>query len=66
MDVRLNERQHDLLRRIVDGWISDLKMEISDTEDFEFRRGLKEDKEAAISILEQLDADAARRYRSAS
>jgi len=66
VDVRLNEQQHDLLRRIVDGWISDLKMEISDTEDFEFRRGLKEDKEAAISILAQLDADAARRYRSAS
>jgi hypothetical protein len=66
VDLRLNERQHDLLRRIVDGWISDLKMEISDTEDFEFRRGLKDDKEAAISILEQLDAEAARRYRSAS
>lgn len=66
MDLRLNERQHDLLRSIVDGWISDLKMEISDTEDFEFRRGLKDDKEAAISILEQLDAEAARRYRSAS
>jgi hypothetical protein len=66
MDLHLNERQHDLLRRIVDAWISDLKMEISETEDFEFRRRLKEDKETAISILEQLDADAARRYRSAS
>jgi hypothetical protein len=66
VDLRLNERQHDLLRRIVDGWISDLKMEISDTEDFEFRRGLKDDKETAISILEQLDAEAARRYRNAS
>jgi len=66
MDLRLDQRQHDLLRRILDGWISDLKMEISDTEDHDFRQGLKEDKEAAIAILEQIDADAARRYRSVS
>lgn len=39
MDLRLDQRQHDLLRRILDGWISDLKMEISDTEDYDFHHG---------------------------
>jgi hypothetical protein len=66
MNLSLDSRQQDLLRRIVEDWISDLKMEIGKTEDFEYRSALKQDKETGIAILEQLDHAAAQRYRSVS
>lgn len=64
MDLHLDGRQQELLRRILDEWISGLKMEIGSTDDYTFRRELKEDKELAISILAQLDPSAAQRYGS--
>jgi hypothetical protein len=63
MELRLDEGQHQLLVRILDAWIRETKMEIGDTDDRAYRATLRQDKDAALSILEQLDATAASRYR---
>jgi hypothetical protein len=64
--VQLDERQKSLLDRILVSWISDLKMEIGSTEDFDYRRKLHEDKDVAISVLAQIDPAAAQQYQRVS
>jgi hypothetical protein len=64
--LQLDERQRALLDRILVSWISDIKMEIGSTEDFEYRQKLHEDKGLAISILAQIDPAAARQYERVS
>jgi hypothetical protein len=64
--LQLDERQQELLGRILISWISDLKMEIGSTEDFDYRRKLHQDKDLAISILAQVDPAAARQYERVS
>lgn len=65
MDLHLDDRQQELLRRILEQWISGLKMEIGSTDDYTFRGQLKEDKDLAISILGQIDEAAARQFSTA-
>jgi hypothetical protein len=65
MELRLDERQHQLLVRIVDTWIRETKAEIGDTDDRSYRATLHDDKDTMLGILEQLDPAAAAPYRVA-
>ena len=58
MDLRLHGGERDLLLRILQQYLSDLRMEIADTDNPAFRRGLKEEREALESVAQRL-ADAA-------
>ncbi|HET6615016.1 MAG TPA: hypothetical protein VFH62_03935 [Dehalococcoidia bacterium] len=64
--LQLDDRQQALLDRILVSWISDLKMEIGSTEDFDYRQKLHADKDLAISILAQINPAAARQYQRVS
>jgi len=66
MELRLQQTQADLLRRILDVWIREKKQEIADTDDFDYRTRLKADRDLAISILQQIDPRQAGAYRTAS
>ena len=64
--LQLDDRQQALLDRILVSWISDLKMEIGSTEDFDYRQKLHADKNLAISVLAQIDPAAAQQYQRVS
>ena len=54
MQLELDAADVALLEQILSGRLGDLRMEISNTDDFDFRKGLKEDEERIKSLLERL------------
>ena len=64
--LQLDDRQKALLDRILVSWISDLKMEIGSTEDYDYRQKLHADKDLAISLLAQINPAAAKQYERVS
>ena len=44
----------DLLEQILSAHLGDLRMEISNTDDYDFRKGLKEDETRIKALLERL------------
>ncbi|MCP4203234.1 MAG: hypothetical protein GY769_15025 [bacterium] len=52
LDLDDNERQ--ILCTVLDSYLSDLRMEISDTDRLEFREMLKERKAVLVRVLEVL------------
>lgn len=64
--LQLDDRQKALLDRILVSWISDLKMEIGSTEDYDYRQKLHADKDLAISVLAQINPAAAKQYERVS
>ena len=56
MELRLTAVEEQTLQRILTNYLGDLRMEIADTENYEYKEGLKDDEEAIKSILTKLEA----------
>jgi hypothetical protein len=54
MDLSLEPDEVTLLREILSNYLSDLRMEISNTENYELRESLKRDEETIKSLLARL------------
>ncbi|MBI4497623.1 MAG: hypothetical protein HY689_06990 [Chloroflexi bacterium] len=54
MDIRLEDNEFEVLRRALTMFLSDLRMEISNTEKYELRESLKADEAAIKAILTKL------------
>lgn len=54
MDIRMSEEEVGLLREVAEEYLSDLRTEILDTDNFEFRESLKRKEESIRRILEKL------------
>ncbi|HVG96900.1 MAG TPA: hypothetical protein VNK05_08370 [Chloroflexota bacterium] len=54
MQLELDAADSELLEQILVGRLGDLRMEISNTDDFDFRKGLKDDEGRIKSLLERL------------
>ncbi len=55
MDLLLRPDEAERLRRILADYLSDLRMEIADTERYEWREGLKQDELFIKEILNRLE-----------
>lgn len=54
MDLTLSEQEVDLLRRILTGYLGDLRMEIVDTDNHEYKQGLRDEKAALEALVARL------------
>jgi hypothetical protein len=59
MHVELTVEESTALRQAVERYCSDLRMEIADTDNPEFRRGLRSERSLLESVLAKLDAGVA-------
>jgi hypothetical protein len=57
MELRLEREQVDVLRRILQHYLGDLRFEISNTELYEFREGLKQDEAVIKDLIAQLERE---------
>jgi hypothetical protein len=55
MQLELQPDEAELLKTTLTNRLSNLRMEIAGTENFEFRQGLKDDEETIKAILARLD-----------
>jgi len=53
-DVNLNEEELIVLRDVLESYLSDLRMEIADTDSFDFRKELKQKEERLKGILDKI------------
>jgi hypothetical protein len=56
MEIQLTDPEADELRNLLVGSLSDLRMEIADTENPAYRRGLQERREILEAVLARLKA----------
>lgn len=56
IQLDLTPRERDLIVDAVESYLSDLRMEISDTDSLDFREKLKERKAALQKLLDGLEA----------
>lgn len=54
MDVNLSETDAELLRRILTNYLADLRMEIADTDNHEYKATLRDEQRQLTAILESL------------
>ena len=54
MDIRLGEREAEVLRQVLTNYLGNFRMEIRDTENYDWRQSMKEHEAAIKSILEKL------------
>ncbi len=54
MNLALNQQEIEVLQRALSMFLSDLRMEIAGTENYDFRQGLKQDEEILKGVLEKL------------
>ncbi|MDH5324863.1 MAG: hypothetical protein OEZ68_17380 [Gammaproteobacteria bacterium] len=59
MELDLNKQDTEVLQDVLTSYLSDLRMEIADTDRQEFRDGLKSKKAVLIKILEELKKNSA-------
>lgn len=52
--INLNQEEQEILRMVLESYLSDLRMEISDTDSWDFREHLKERKAVIIKVLDSL------------
>ena len=57
--ITLTPEEAAVLRRVLSGYVSDLRMEIVDTDSWQFRQNLKHEEVLLKKLLEQLDAELA-------
>ena len=55
MDMKLQPEETELLKSIITNYLSDLFVEISNTEDYDMREGMKRDEAAAKGLLSRLN-----------
>ena len=54
LELDLNEEEQSILKMVLESYLSDLRMEIADTDSYDFRQGLKERKAVLIKVIEAL------------
>lgn len=54
MDITLTAEEAQLLKKILESFLSDLRMEVADTEKYEWRKELQKDEEAIKALLARL------------
>ncbi len=54
MDVKLDDKELEVVRRVLTNYLGDLRMEVAGTDSYEFRQGLKEDEEVIKTVLKKL------------
>jgi hypothetical protein len=52
--IELTDQEVELLREVLGEYVSDLRMEVADTDSMDFREGLKERERILKDILERL------------
>jgi hypothetical protein len=57
--LELTEPEADLLREIVEEWLSDLRVEIGHTDNLDYRERLKRQEAVLRDVLDRLGAPAA-------
>ena len=57
--ITLNQEEATTLRRALSSYVSDLRMEIRDTDSWQWRQNLKREAVLLTKLLEQLDAELA-------
>jgi len=55
MEVMLKPNELELVKRILTNYLSDLRMEIADTEDFNLRQDLKADEETIKGVIARIE-----------
>lgn len=55
MELRISDGEAEVLRRALESYLSDLRMEITDTERLDMRRRLKADAELLGDLKRRLD-----------
>jgi hypothetical protein len=55
--ITLNQEEATTLRRALSSYVSDLRMEIRETDSWQFRQNLKREAVLLTKLLEQLDAE---------
>ena len=55
MQLSIQQDEAELLHRILTQYLSELKPEISNTENFEWRQGMKRDEDAVKRMISQLE-----------
>lgn len=55
MEVALTEEESSVLQQALSSYLSDLRMEISDTDNRRFREGLRHEREVLEAIFAKLD-----------
>jgi hypothetical protein len=56
MELTLNDRELAILRRVLKQYLPDMRMTISDTENYEWRQSMKEDEAVLKELIARLDA----------
>ncbi len=56
MQLDLSEAEIEVIGRVLRNYLGDLRMEIRDTENYEFREGLKQDEQTLNVFLARLPA----------
>lgn len=56
MEVALTEEESAALQQALRSYLSDLRMEISDTEDREWKEGLRHEREVLEEVVSKLEA----------
>ena len=57
--ITLTQEEVATLRRALSSYVSDLRMEIADTDSWQFRQNLKHEEVLLKKLMEQLDAELA-------
>lgn len=56
IQLDLNPAEKEILAGALDDYLSDLRMEIADTDSHDFKEGLKERKQVIVKVLEKIRA----------
>lgn len=59
--IQLDDRESELLLQVLRNTLSDLRMTISNTENYEWRQQMKKDEELMKSIIARLESEVAPR-----
>jgi hypothetical protein len=55
--IEFSQEEKDLLNRIVKDYLSELRMEIADTDQSSFKEGLRQEEEMLNSLIEKLQPE---------
>lgn len=58
MELKLELEEVELLKRILTNFVSDLKMEITNTENYDWREDMKHDEAMIRSLIDRLERGA--------
>lgn len=54
--IELSQEEHDLLVAVLDEFLSDLRMEIADTDSADYKDELRHEKAVIIALIEKVKA----------